>query len=119
MSEMELHIGKLIKVPKEKGESLFQQKIRLLFENHFQCEPEESIDDVWEDFSFRKFYIYKDEIYKIENERLVSANDFLFANPIKNGFNYTLQFHNSGSSFYEALEEALEQMEKKNDRKMG
>lgn len=110
MSQTELHVGKLIRVPKIKeDETLTEMARRLVVFHEITTEDYVSeLEAICYDFYPNKYVVHNENLYEVVGEAVEEGGDIYKARINQDGsINYTLQYYNGGQSFTGAMEEAL------------
>lgn len=114
MSYTEVHAGKCRKIftgTKEEIEEFCEKKMGGKKDDFYDSYTGQFIDDFYYEYQIIGNSIYE-IIFDIEN----NDGDIFFAEEDSDGdINYVLQYYNGSCSFSEALEEAIENMERNNE----
>ena len=113
MSQTESHIGRLIPVKTNEGESREDLMKKILLENGYPLSDPKGIFtklDWWfDEVTEFKYLFHKGKYWKIEGIELNDSEDINLANMNSDGtFSYVTSFYNGGGSLHEALVDLLD-----------
>jgi hypothetical protein len=117
MSEVESHVGTLVKIGFRKGMTT-EEKAKEVCKKWFRKTELEPCYTDWTEYlqeeGYKEFVIVNGEIYHILSDRELSDEDIFYAEENKDGtISYTLRYYNGGCCFSSAVETALRQMQKR------
>lgn len=114
MSNIEVHRGRLIPMTQFESFGSLEVRAQCVCEaHHFERNDEyhDSWVDCLRDLGYRKFVIWKDAIYKVEDEEL-DPDGFGTAKIHPNGIiDYVFSYYNGGADFDEAIEPVLNEVD--------
>lgn len=112
MSETETLVGTLTEVEPRPGETLEIMMDRILAESgHHRGDYYDDIEEEFEDTLYHEYILVDGTIYKVAVEKRDPWESIFKAERQSGGsISFTVQYHNGGMSFNEAIEKALSRM---------